>query len=286
MSQSQQPTYRHARRVVQLCGELSELEPMSRAWKQHLLRSLITIVPAKLAVLAELTDFRSGAKAQLRSAEAFGWLEPAGQRDFSQWAATGDYERDHPCMGRTMADRRASFTHRRVEVVDDRTWRNSPMYRQHLTISRLDDNINSVQRLDSRGWVVSLSVYREMGERSGFTPRERAILHLLRSGLTPTFMAHGARERRCESLTPRMREVLERLLAGDSEKQIARRLHRSYHTIHEYVIKLYRHFGVSTRAELLALCLSRGAGAQPAISASRRIGIVPALGRRHLPAGR
>lgn len=54
------------------------------------------------------------------------------------------------------------------------------------------------------------------------------------------------------SLSPRMKQTLDRLLAGDSEKQIARHLGLSRHTVHVYVKALYRGFGVSSRGELLA----------------------------------
>jgi DNA-binding CsgD family transcriptional regulator len=50
-----------------------------------------------------------------------------------------------------------------------------------------------------------------------------------------------------------MRQTLERLLAGDSEKEIAARFGRSKHTVHVYVKKLYERFAVSSRGELLAL---------------------------------
>jgi DNA-binding CsgD family transcriptional regulator len=53
-------------------------------------------------------------------------------------------------------------------------------------------------------------------------------------------------------LSPRLRQTLERLLAGDSEKEIAARFGRSRHTIHVYVKKLYERFNVSSRGELLA----------------------------------
>jgi DNA-binding NarL/FixJ family response regulator len=53
-------------------------------------------------------------------------------------------------------------------------------------------------------------------------------------------------------LPPRVRQTLERLLAGDSEKQIARRLGLSPHTIHIYVKTLYRRFEACTRGELIA----------------------------------
>ena len=52
--------------------------------------------------------------------------------------------------------------------------------------------------------------------------------------------------------SPRTRQTLGRLLAGDSEKQIARHLHVSPHTVHVYVKRLYRHYNVCSRGELLA----------------------------------
>ena len=56
------------------------------------------------------------------------------------------------------------------------------------------------------------------------------------------------------SLSRRERQTLERLLEGDSEKQVARRLGISRHTVHVYVKSLYRRLGVSTRAELCRRC--------------------------------
>ncbi len=63
------------------------------------------------------------------------------------------------------------------------------------------------------------------------------------------------RQRTSKDLSPRLEQTLERLLTGDSEKQIARRLQLSPHTIHDYVKALYRHFDVSSRAELIVACL-------------------------------
>jgi DNA-binding CsgD family transcriptional regulator len=55
-----------------------------------------------------------------------------------------------------------------------------------------------------------------------------------------------------ESLPPRLRPVLRRLLAGDAEKQAAMKLGLSPHTVHQYTKTLYRAFGVNSRGELLA----------------------------------
>jgi DNA-binding CsgD family transcriptional regulator len=59
------------------------------------------------------------------------------------------------------------------------------------------------------------------------------------------------------NLPPRLTQTLELLLNGASEKQVARQLNLSQHTVHGYVKALYRHFKVSTRSELLARHLNR-----------------------------
>src|SRR5204863_6187 len=64
---------------------------------------------------------------------------------------------------------------------------------------------------------------------------------------------------RGHGLAPRQRQTLERLLVGDSEKQIARRMGLSPNTVHVYVKDLYRHYDVCTRGELLARFVSGGA---------------------------
>ena len=55
-----------------------------------------------------------------------------------------------------------------------------------------------------------------------------------------------------DGLSPRHLQTLQRLLEGDSEKEIAVRWGVSPNTVHVYVKALYRHFGVSSRGELLA----------------------------------
>jgi DNA-binding CsgD family transcriptional regulator len=58
-------------------------------------------------------------------------------------------------------------------------------------------------------------------------------------------------------LSPRQEQTLRHLLNGDSEKQVAKKLALSQHTVHVYVKALYRRFGVSSRAELLSKHLKK-----------------------------
>jgi DNA-binding CsgD family transcriptional regulator len=50
----------------------------------------------------------------------------------------------------------------------------------------------------------------------------------------------------------RHRQTLHRLMEGDSEKQVARYLGVSPHTVHVYIKHIFRAFAVSSRGELMA----------------------------------
>ena len=60
-----------------------------------------------------------------------------------------------------------------------------------------------------------------------------------------------------DRLSLRLQQTLACLLEGDSEKQISARLGLRPSTVHEYVTALYRHFGVRSRAQLLAFAIRR-----------------------------
>lgn len=60
------------------------------------------------------------------------------------------------------------------------------------------------------------------------------------------------------------RRVLTSLVRGLAEKSIATKLHLSRHTVHDHVGAIYRHFGVHSRPELLALFVNPVDGVPPA----------------------
>ena len=58
-------------------------------------------------------------------------------------------------------------------------------------------------------------------------------------------------------LSKRMKDTLQHLLGGDSEKEVAIKLGLSQHTVHIHVKNLYKRLGVCSRAELMAKCLGK-----------------------------
>ena len=60
------------------------------------------------------------------------------------------------------------------------------------------------------------------------------------------------------AITPTERRVLQQLLTGQSEREIAAELGLAYSTVHSYVTAIYRKFDVKGRAGLTALWLGQG----------------------------
>jgi DNA-binding NarL/FixJ family response regulator len=98
---------------------------------------------------------------------------------------------------------------------------------------------------------VLLNALRLVAEGERYVPPE--ILGELQSGPA---QANGAGRR----LTKRQREVLARMLTGQSNAQIAKALDIEDTTVRQHAHAVYSAFGVSTRAELMAAARPRKAG--------------------------
>jgi DNA-binding CsgD family transcriptional regulator len=129
----------------------------------------------------------------------------------------------------------------------------SPRLRQ--TLQCLLDGENE-QQTAARLGIRPLSVHdyvKQLHRHFGVASRgELLAVFLRRTGVTAG-LNHG--ERTPPDLPPRLRQSLQCLLEGDSEKQIARKLGISRETAHKNVAALYRRFGVSSRGALLASML-------------------------------
>jgi DNA-binding NarL/FixJ family response regulator len=84
------------------------------------------------------------------------------------------------------------------------------------------------------------------------------VLHARAGQLEPAVLRPAPRVPPSSHLSPRMRETMNHLLKGDSEKQIASRLRLSRHTIHCYIKQIYRRYNVSSKGELFADWVKRG----------------------------
>lgn len=102
--------------------------------------------------------------------------------------------------------------------------------------------VHSVRR--GAGRVSVLACWRP----TAFGVREQQLLRLLHPAVAWAFTATALRP----GLSAVSERVFELMLVGLPEKAIAHRLGRSAHTIHSHVKRVYRHYGVCSRPQLLA----------------------------------
>ncbi len=122
----------------------------------------------------------------------------------------------------------------------------------------LGDGLVSVYPLAKN--IFSASGFHRRQGRPNFSPRERAMIHLV-FGQVHWLHRYGLAipaGDKVLDLSPRQRQVLLLLLAGDSPKRIASKMSLSEHTIGDYVKQIYRHFKVTTRGELFAQFITGG----------------------------
>lgn len=97
-------------------------------------------------------------------------------------------------------------------------------------------------------------------EQPPFTVEERGTLAYALRGIKwfhrQLLLSHGLLVA-STPLTAVERQVLQGLLTGLAEKEIAAAQGQSFHTTHEYISSIFRKFGVNNRATLMALWLGR-----------------------------
>jgi DNA-binding CsgD family transcriptional regulator len=191
-----------------------------------------------------------------------GWSSPQARQIWVEYISSAAIQHD-PFM-LEFARLPGRFKTRMPEQLDERYW-HTRAARQGPLAAGLGVCVVSLQKAVGAGAPTSqhFTFFRPPGA-SLFDRRERRLVHLFHGEIGPLVgkALAGALEPSLTGLAPRLRQTLDCLLEGDSEKQVAARLGLSQPTVHEYIGVLYRHFGVSSRAELLAYFLRRFRGSR------------------------
>jgi DNA-binding CsgD family transcriptional regulator len=155
-------------------------------------------------------------------------------------------------------DRHGWVTAMRDELTDVASYHASPAYRELRRHADCDDYLWSMRFVDLPRRIEMFGIDRPHGA-APFGLREVALLKLLHDEVSPLIGVRLATEEHLsrDGLSKRLRETLSELLVGKSEKEVAFQLQLSPKTIHEYITSIYRHFDVSSRAELMAYFVQR-----------------------------
>ena len=264
MGRSERLRLSDVRAAFRLVGEVRELGADPTAWSTHLLTGLSRIVGAKVGLTSEARGWRAGALRTLPVAGTdVGWADAGERARFLEWM--GRPEADGPDFApycERLDAEGGCFSCTRCELVTDADWYSSAHLNEFRRLASLDDFVYATCVLPHLGGLHILALHRTRGDRP-FSRRDRRLVQLVNEELGLMWAAEAMPE---VGLPPRMRQVLERLLRGDSEKEVARDLGLSPHTIHRHVGLLYRRLGVSSRGELLAKCLGGRAAHRPRLA--------------------
>jgi DNA-binding CsgD family transcriptional regulator len=275
------------RALLRLSGEVRELGGDPTAWRRHLLVELGRLCGGSLGIAFEHWMPRGISIEQAgREWGAFSYTDtppqPTEQAVFNAHAVDVGFatERDrahyyeHVYEGERLGDPAFASLAAQMQdadgaltdvtetsrgLVDRRTWARSPFVQESMRGCGMGEYVLSLQFLRPSQGVVGLYVARPWGEKP-FSPRELALVELVHAEIARSL--RQSQEATLETLAPRYRRALALLLAGKREKEVADELGLTPATLHQYVKAIYRHFGVSSRAELSAnrLFAERAAG--------------------------
>lgn len=241
--------------IYRLIGECRDLGADPDVWRVHLLEQLCRMLDMQVGIAGETPWRSSFCCDELEGVFDVGRSGPKRQSRFRQNVAEGTIFSDSVLvtMSRLSPGRFVARTQK--ELVSDAEWYRSFHFNEYRREFGLDAGLLSLQRLDidGRPTLHGICLHRKRGAKP-CTSRERRILRWTHHELGPFVGRQLAvpGEPSVAALSPRLRQTLRYLLHGDSEKQVANRLGVSRGTVHKYVTRLYRHFDVQSRGELLS----------------------------------
>lgn len=257
MSRHEQPRLREVRAAYRLLGECLEQGSDASAWRSHLLTGVQNLTGARVALYMHV-DAPLSAQEQVTETCAAGFMDAQELALWAHYQAT-DAHRDDPFhqafYRRTDCSRRL-LTRNLYEVVERRKWQRTRHCNEYVAACGLADRITSSLSLPSVGprQEQTIVLHRDAADglfSASATHLVRLLHHELAGLLERKLVLPGSVED-SSTLPPRLREVLNGLLAGEPEKLIATRLGLSPHTVNRHVQRIYRHYGVSGRSRLLA----------------------------------
>jgi len=266
-------------RMLRLMSSLAAVRNDPRSWRYKLLEELMELLPASATCAFILKNVVAESAPVVVSLFDAGFKAGAHRQAFLQEFNTAPF-RDafsRRVVDRFIANRLETLTLLRADVIDDRTWYADGIIQPLRRAAGVDDCLLSLHRGTDRGMAYALYLFRPLAPPGvhdleenvpphRFTARERTLLDVLHSGLDRMYRSEESTHRlnRAAELPPRLRQTLEGLLAGLTERQVATKLSLSVHTVHDYVKALYTHFGVSSRNELMSKWMQTSGQLPPA----------------------
>jgi DNA-binding CsgD family transcriptional regulator len=252
--------------VIRLVLETCDRWDDPLAWREHLLHGACRLLGGHVGTMLADPGGRKEAFGRVSVVSVVGLPPPLRERvqpavsKLDQRSYVDAAEDFLPGMCNLYGEivRQGWVTASRSQVADDDAYYAARYYRDFRRPADCDDYVVSIRLVDVPLRAEAITVDRPHGAPR-FGPREVTLLKLLHDEVAPLIGVRLATESHLcrDGLSKRLNETLSLLLDGRSEKEAARSLRISTRTLHDYVTMLYRHFRVSSRAELLAYFVRR-----------------------------
>lgn len=248
--------FQDARAVYRVIGECRDLAADPALWAEHAMRGACHLVGATAGTGGEGLLLGRHRKIVPLTPIQYG-LDSNARTVLMEYVADGAVASD-PLVVAIDRAKGKLVTRTRTDIVRDRDYYRSRVFTDYLRRAEIGPRLASLYETQVDRSVNNIHLHRGPGERD-FSEREQQIVDHFHAELGP-LIGHALvseAEPRPDDLSPRLHQTLVCLLDGDSEKQVAARLHLSRTTVHQYVGNLYRHFGVRSRAQLMSHAMKR-----------------------------
>jgi DNA-binding CsgD family transcriptional regulator len=249
------------RMVVELIGEVIELGSDASVWRPHFLNGARKLLGASVAISMDSEGALPGGLMRLVAPLDVGWDSDEVRTRFYQYFTRGEVREDPAAVALFETMSRVRFASmRRREMVADGTWYAAPSVYEARRMANVDDFVFSCAAL-APGVLHGFIVYRPWGEQP-FSVRHRRLARFAHLVLLRVLLARRrdpAESTDLGELSPRLRQTLDLIVAGDAIKHIAMKLGISHHTVNDYLKILYKRAGVGSRTELANKVRSRPA---------------------------
>lgn len=256
------------RAIYRLVGECRELGDDSPRWHLHLFAGLAGLTGGGVAMGGEFTGMRRGRTASVRPVD-WGWENGFNRKGWERGIAELDHlHRTSQLVttpryfARTAASDGACMA--RTDLVTDREWDRTWDFRYLCEPGGGDHSLYCFRSIPGSGdGHLGIIIARHL-RQPDFTARNKAVVQDTMALVAPLVGGLLAKfeDPSPTDLAPLARRVLRCFLEGDTDKQVALRLGLTRHTVNWYAKVVFRHFGVSSRAELLARWVRRGWGSR------------------------
>jgi DNA-binding CsgD family transcriptional regulator len=248
--------------VQQLVLECTDLWYDPNAWRMHLLEGMRRLTGVGVVGCEHVEFPRETPNGTAIAVASVGWPDDETERRFVDALGRDVGRRQLPAelMQHT---KRALGEQGRVaflvpEVMEERVWQRSFFFEACLDPSGIRHVGVSFRIMPWLRQVMVLNLNQTESKRK-LHAWQKGLLEFAHGSIAPLVGRRLAVEgqRSVEGLSPRRRQVLDLLLQGRSEKEVAAALDLSPATVHEYVGGIYRHLSVNSRAELMAFFIRR-----------------------------